>query len=42
MSQLLRFPGAVKRATAIEAWMREHGDELGAIAQRWFEVMRAC
>ena len=42
MSQLLRFPGAVKRAPAIEAWMREHGDELGAIARRWFEVMRAC
>jgi hypothetical protein len=42
MSQLLRFPSAVKRAPAIEAWMREHGDDLGAIAQRWFEVMRAC
>jgi hypothetical protein len=42
MSQLLRFPGAVKRAPAIETWMRAHGDELGAIAQRWFEVMRAC
>lgn len=22
--------------------MREHSGELGAIAQRWFEVMRAC
>ncbi len=22
--------------------MREHADELGAIAQRWFEVMRDC
>ena len=22
--------------------MREHSDELGLIAQRWFEVMRAC
>jgi len=22
--------------------MREHSDELGAIAQRWFEVMRDC
>jgi hypothetical protein len=42
MSQLLRFPSAVKRSPAIEAWMREHGDELGAIAQRWFEVIRAC
>ena len=22
--------------------MREHSGELGAIAQRWFEIMRAC
>jgi len=22
--------------------MQEHSDELGAIAWRWFEVMRAC
>ena len=39
-SQLLRFPSAVERDPAIEVWMREHSDELGAIAQRWFEVMR--
>ncbi|WP_299694907.1 DUF1801 domain-containing protein [Hydrocarboniphaga sp.] len=42
MSQLFRFPSAVKRDPAIEAWMHEHAGELGAIAQRWFEVMRAC
>ena len=42
MSQLLRFPGAVKRDPAIELWMRERPGELGAIAQRWFEVMRDC
>ena len=42
MSQLMRFPSAVQRAADIEAWMREHDDELGAIAQHWFEVMRAC
>jgi hypothetical protein len=41
-TQLLRFPSSVKRAPAIDAWMREHSGELGAIAQRWFEVMRAC
>ena len=40
MSQLLRFPSSVKRDPAIEVWMREHSDELGAIAQRWFEAMR--
>jgi hypothetical protein len=37
----MRFPSSVKRDPAIEAWMREHSDELGATAQRWFEVMRA-
>jgi hypothetical protein len=42
MSQLLRFPSSVKRDPAIEVWMREHPGELGAIAQRWFEVMRDC
>jgi hypothetical protein len=42
MSQLFRFPNTVKRAPAIEAWMQDHSDELGAIAQRWFEVMRNC
>src|SRR5436305_4104 len=42
MSQLLRFPGGVKRDTAIDAWMWEHGDQLGTIAQRLFDVIRAC
>ena len=42
MSQLLRFPSAVKRDPAIERWLAEHADELGAMARRWFEVMRQC
>jgi hypothetical protein len=42
MSQLFRFPSAVKRDPVIGAWMQEHSDELGEIAQRWFEVLRAC
>ena len=42
VSRLLRFPGSVKRDPAIEAWMREHRGELGAIARHWFEVMRDC
>src|SRR5262245_44128664 len=41
-SKLMRFPTAVERDPAIEAWMREHVDELGMIARRWFEVMRGC
>ena len=40
--QLMRFPSAVRRTPNIEAWIREQDDELGAIAQRWFEVMRSC
>ena len=42
MSQLLRFPGGVKRDPAVESWMREHKAELSSIARRWFEVMRNC
>jgi hypothetical protein len=42
VSQLFRFPSAVKRDPAIEVWMHEHSGELGVIAQDWFELMRAC
>ena len=41
-TELLRFNGAVERDPAIDAWMKEHAGELGAIAYRWFEVMRRC
>lgn len=39
---LLRFSGVVERDPAIDAWMKEHTDRLGAVAHRWFEVMRKC
>jgi hypothetical protein len=42
MSQLFRFPGAIKRDPAIEVWMQQHSGELGLLARRWFEVMRSC
>jgi len=42
MSQLFRFPTAVNRDPAVDAWMHDHSGPLGAIAQRWFEVMRDC
>jgi hypothetical protein len=42
MTQLLRFPTAVRRDPAIEVWMQEHAGALGAIAERWFEAMRGC
>ena len=38
----MRFPSAVRRDPAVDLWMREHAGDLGAIAQRWFEVMRKC
>jgi hypothetical protein len=40
--ELLRFNGAVERDLAIDAWMKEHPGQLGAIAYHWFEVMRKC
>lgn len=42
MSRLFRFPNSIKRDPEIGVWMREHSDELGAIAKHWFEVMREC
>ena len=42
MSDLFRFPSAIELDPAIETWMREHPGELGAIARRWFGVMRDC
>jgi hypothetical protein len=30
------------RDPASELWMQKHAGELGLIAQRWFEIMRAC
>jgi hypothetical protein len=41
-TQLLRFFGSLRRDPAIETWMSQHPGALGAIAQHWFEVMRAC
>ena len=42
MSQVLRFPSSVERDSAIDRWMHQRSDALGAIARRWFEVMRSC
>ena len=41
-TKLLRFPSSVKRDPAIAIWMQDHSGELGAIAKRWFQVMREC
>jgi hypothetical protein len=41
-TDILRFDGTVERDPAIDAWMKQHTGELGAIARRWFEAMRNC
>ena len=41
-TELFRLNGAIERDPAIDGWMKEHAGELGAIAQKWFEVMRKC
>ena len=41
MNRLLRFPTAVKHDRAIDEWFAARG-HLGAIASRWFAVMRNC
>lgn len=38
--RLMRFPGSVRRDPAVDAWLSERPGELGAIARRWFEVLR--
>lgn len=42
MSRLMLFPTAVKHEAAIDAWLDARRGELGDMARRWFEVMRAC
>lgn len=42
VNQIFRFSRAVKRDPAIAAWMNEHPGALGAIARRWFDVIRDC
>lgn len=41
-SSVLRFDGVVQHEPAIDAWFDARPGELGAIARRWFERMRAC
>jgi hypothetical protein len=41
-TDILRFNGAVERDPTIDAWMKQHSGELGAIAKKWFELMRKC
>ena len=40
MNRIFLLSNSVKRDPAIDAWVKEHSGELGAIARHWFEVMR--
>jgi hypothetical protein len=42
MTQLMRFPNAVRRDANVEAWFSRPDEELRRIAQPWFAQMRAC
>ena len=42
MDRLFQFPTAIRRDPAVEAWFDDRAGELGAMARRWFEVMRGC
>ena len=39
--ELLRYNGVMEHDPAIEAWFQNRPGELGAMAQKWFAVMRA-
>ena len=42
MDELFRFPGALRRDPAVEAWFAEPDHETRRIAEPWFEKMRSC
>lgn len=42
MDDALRFPAAVKRDPAIDAWLRAQRDDLRPFFLAWFERLRQC
>jgi len=42
LDNLLRFPSAVKREPAIDAWLGAQRDDLRPFVETWFERMRQC
>lgn len=42
MSDLFRFPSAVRRDPRVAAWFAEPDHEMRRVAETWFERMRAC
>jgi hypothetical protein len=41
-TRLMRFPTAVRRDPAVDAWFESRGAGLGALARAWFVRMRGC
>jgi hypothetical protein len=41
-SRLMRFPSAVARDPAVDAWFDSRPPQLGAIAREWFLRLRDC
>lgn len=39
---LFEFPNATRRDAAVEAWFDARPNELGALAKKWFDVMRGA
>lgn len=42
MNQLFRFPDSMRQDPLVKAWFEASPADLGAIASRWFEIMRGC
>lgn len=42
MIELMRFPSAVRRDPAVEAWFSDPANVLRQTVRPWFERMRAC
>jgi hypothetical protein len=42
MSDLFRFPNALRRDPGVEAWFARPDNPLRLMAQRWFERIRDC
>jgi hypothetical protein len=42
VEDFLRFDGATRHDEAVDIWLDDRPEDLGAIARRWFLRMRAC
>jgi len=42
MDDILRFPAAVRRDPAIDAWLRAQREDLRPFVETWFRRMREC